>query len=76
MYRAVKTLAIEQLRQELAKGPFMSSVAASSILATLNAIRYDWQPSLDDLDDQLRSTDERRLGQFLLGQLVFSGYAS
>lgn len=75
VYRDVKARAITQLKQELAKGPFVSSVAASSMLATLSAVQYDWRPSLDQLGDQLRSPDERRLGQFLLGQLVFSGYA-
>lgn len=75
VYRQVKASALLQLEQLLANGPFISSAAASSTLATLTAVRYDWQPRLEQLEMRVKDPDGRRLAQFLLGQLVFSGYA-
>lgn len=75
VYRQVKASAVMQLEQLLANGPFISSAAASSTLATLTAVQYDWQPGLEQLETRLADSGERRLARFLLGELVFSGYA-
>jgi hypothetical protein len=73
MYRAAKKAAIDQLRKRLTAGPFVPKATADEILATLAAIQYEWEPSLEELE--LPSADQVRLARFLLGQLVFAGYA-
>src|SRR5262249_39841166 len=67
--------AINQLRKRLAAGPFVPKTTADEILATLDAIKYEWEPSLELLEKELPSPDQVRLARFLLGQLVFAGYA-
>jgi hypothetical protein len=75
MYRAAKEAAIAQLRKRLALGPFVPEPTADEILATLDAIQYEWEPSLEHLETELSGPDQVRLARFLLGQLVFAGYA-
>jgi hypothetical protein len=75
MYRAAKEAAIDQLRMRLTEGPFVPKATADEILATLAAIQYEWDPSLEELEPEFPGADQRRLAQFLLGQLVFAGYA-
>ncbi|MEO5993515.1 MAG: hypothetical protein ABI563_04140 [Specibacter sp.] len=75
VYREVKASALVQLEQLLANGPFISSAAAQSTLATLTTIQYAWEPNLEQVGTKITVPDERRLAQFLLGQLVFSGYS-
>lgn len=75
MYRAAKEAAIEQLRRRLTDGPFVSKATADEILKILAAIQYEWEPSLEGLEPELRDSDQVRLARFLLGQLVFAGYA-
>lgn len=45
VYRQVKASARGRLERLLTSGPFISSVAASSTLATSTAIRYAWEPT-------------------------------
>ncbi len=75
MYRAAKEAAIDQLRKRLTAGPFVPKTTADEILATLDAIQYEWEPSLEQLETELPTPDQARLARFLLGQLVFAGYA-
>jgi hypothetical protein len=75
MYRAAKEAAIAQLRIRLKEGPFVPKATADELLATLAALQYEWEPSLEALEPELPGPDHVRLARFLLGQLVFSGYA-
>lgn len=75
LYREAKEAAIDQLRKRLKAGPFVPKATADEIFATLNAIQYEWEPRLEQLETELPSADQKRLARFLLGQLVFSGYA-
>jgi hypothetical protein len=75
MYRAAKEAAIDQLGDRLAAGPFVPQSVADEILATLAAIQYEWEPSLERLEADLPNPDQVRLARFLVGQLVFAGYA-
>jgi len=47
----------------------------SVILAELSAAEYDWNPSIEGLAHRLESEGEKRLAGFLLGGLIFGGYA-
>lgn len=75
VYDIVKQRALGQLSQVVADPEYFRSQAARSVLASLAAIRYDWSPSLGELNDRVADDEERRIAQFILGQLVFSGYA-
>jgi hypothetical protein len=48
---------------------------ADEILGSLEAIQYEWEPRLETLETQLPDARDKRLARFLLGQLVFTGYA-
>jgi hypothetical protein len=75
MYRAAKQSAIGQLRNRLAEGPFVPEGTAAEILHTIKAIQYEWEPSLEELETELPDSNQKQLTRFLLGQLVFAGYA-
>ena len=75
IYRAAKEAALQQLGERMKDGPFMPRATAEEILASLKAVRYEWEPHLQGLAPELPSADDQRLARFLLGQLVFSGYA-
>jgi hypothetical protein len=75
MYRAAKEAAIDQLLKRLKEGPLVPNPTGDDILATLDALQYEWEPSLEKLEKKLRSFKRKRLARFLLGQLVFAGYA-
>ncbi|MGP4091110.1 hypothetical protein [Streptomyces sp. KR55] len=75
MYRQAKEAAIEQLGRRLAEGPLVREPAGQEILSTLAAVQYEWEPSLESLEDRLVDSDQMKLARFLLGQLVFAGYA-
>jgi hypothetical protein len=75
IYYHVKSAAIDQLRKRMAAGRLASKAVSAEINASLTAIQYQWEPSLWDLEPELPDEKQRRLARFLLGQLVFSGYA-
>jgi hypothetical protein len=75
MYRAAKEAALDQLQRRLEEGPFVPKATANEILSILAAIKYEWEPSLETLETELLDPDQVKLARFLLGQLVFSGYA-
>lgn len=75
MYRLAKEAAIRELQLEMDAGPFVTSATAREILDATAAIQYEWSPHLEELEPRIQSEEERRVAQFLLGQLVFTGYA-
>jgi hypothetical protein len=75
LYRQIKHAAMWQLQQRISAGPFISQSVASATLATLDAIKYEWRPDLEVLEQHLPDNDQRRLARYMLGQLIFSGYA-
>ncbi|MFG3052064.1 hypothetical protein ACGFZP_14075 [Kitasatospora sp. NPDC048239] len=79
MYREVKKAAIHQLSSRLATGPLVHESVGQEILSTLAAVHYQWEPSLEGLEElqpQLAyNADQAKIARFLLGQLVFAGYA-
>lgn len=48
---------------------------ADSIGRELSAADYRWNPSLGELESRLASDEERRIAKFMLGGLIFGGYA-
>lgn len=75
MYRQAKAAALDELQGAIARGGVMTEAVANEILRTLESTRYEWAPSLEQLEDRLLDAREQRIARFLLGQLVFAGYA-
>jgi hypothetical protein len=75
MYRQAKSAALEQLSSRLDIGPFVPEPVAQEIDRMVRETQYEWRPSLENLDQRLPGDRDKRLGRFLLGQLVFTGYA-
>jgi hypothetical protein len=69
VYETSKRSALEALR---GGGPFDATLRGS-ILSELKAFEYDWQPGMDLMGDG--SDDDRLLNSFLLGGILFGGYA-
>jgi len=75
MYRQTKEAALDQLNRRIEEGPLAAPDSAHEILAALDAVRYEWKPSLEEVADKLPGERDQQLARFLLGQLVFAGYA-
>lgn len=76
MYRGVKEAALAQLQERAEQGPLVPEGLGREILSMLDATGYDWEPGLGSLQECLgEDPDQARLARFLLGELVFAGYA-
>ncbi|MFD0279752.1 hypothetical protein ACFVHB_38485 [Kitasatospora sp. NPDC127111] len=76
IYPVVKGAAIDQLSSRLTAGPLVQAPVGQEILSTLAAVQYHWEPSLELLEPQLGGdAHQAAIARFLLGQLVFAGYA-
>ena len=75
MYRQTKAAALDQLARHIDDGPLVPPNTAKEILAALDAVRYMWTPNLETLADRFDDDRQQKLARFLLGQLVFAGYA-
>jgi hypothetical protein len=75
LYREAKEAALDQLGRPMEEGPFVPAATADEILRALEAVQYEWEPRLEMLEPQLPDSRSKRLARFLLGQLVFAGYA-
>jgi hypothetical protein len=73
-YMTTKEAAVEQLRSRIAEGPFVDASVAREILSTIAAVDYRWNPDLLGLEAEL-PPNQQELARFLLGILVFAGYA-
>ncbi|WP_433191661.1 hypothetical protein ACQP1G_23275 [Nocardia sp. CA-107356] len=75
LYGRTKAAALEQIKDRMAHGPFVPGGVADQILRTLHGMRYQWHPALEYLDPQLPDERDKQLARFLVGHLVFTGYA-
>ena len=50
----------------------MHGTIKDNILMPLDAIGYNWEPSLEPFKNEFQVHNQVRLAQFLLGQLVFA----
>jgi hypothetical protein len=75
LYRQAKEAALDQLGRRMDEGPFVPPATADGILRALEAVQYEWEPRLEMLEPRLPDNRSKRLARFLVGQLVFAGYA-
>jgi hypothetical protein len=75
MYREAKAAALQELQRGIERGGIVTEAVADEIIRTTAAMKYEWSPSLEDLADRLPTDKDARIARYLLGQLVFAGYA-
>lgn len=74
-YQQVKWAALAELKKAYEGPRKIQPGVAREILSELSAAEYRWKPYLGELESQLTSNDEKQLAGFLLGALIFGGYA-
>ncbi|MDP9696714.1 UNVERIFIED_ORG: hypothetical protein J2X79_004297 [Arthrobacter globiformis] len=75
MYREAKAAALHELQRGIGRGGVVTEGVADEIIRTTTAMKYEWSPSLDDLAEHLATEKDAQIARYLLGQLVFAGYA-
>lgn len=77
VYEATKSAGIEELKKLYTTGetPKITKAFAEDIINELSVADYQWAPHLFEIEDQLESEEEKKLARFLLGGLIFTGYA-
>ena len=75
-YTEAKQAALEQIAKRVTEGRLASDIATNDIVTALAEIEYQWEPNLEGIEDELRQDqDQIRVARFLLGVLLFGGYA-
>jgi hypothetical protein len=74
-YNDVKSVALDELAKVIEGPGRIPRNLGQEILGELAAAEYQWSPSLGQLEGRLAHEEERRLAAFLLGGLIFGGYA-
>ncbi len=74
-YHKVKDAALSELKKVYEGQHKISENIAHQIIKELLSAEYQWNPDLGVLQNELHSESERNLAAFLLGGLIFSGYA-
>ena len=74
-YENVKESALKELENIYQGENKVSSDLANDILSELSDSQYSWAPSLGDSISTLNSENERWLAAFILGGIIFNGYA-
>ena len=75
VYHEVKSAAIKELQKLYEGKNKIKNSDAKDILSELFTAGYSWNPSIDILEERLTSVSEKMLAAFLLGGLIFTGYA-
>jgi len=74
-YHQVKSAAVAELKKVYEEPKRIQQSVVKEILSELSTAEYRWKPNLGELEYQLKSDDEKELAAFLLGALIFGGYA-
>ena len=76
VYHQIKSAAIEELQMLYEGENKIKSSEVKDILSELEVAGYAWNPSIEVLEEKLINPSEKTLAAFLLGGLIFTGYAS
>jgi hypothetical protein len=75
VYHDVKSSAIDELHKLFEGEKKIKSSVANDVLSELYTSGYSWNPSIEVLEERLNSDSEKKLAAFLMGGLIFTGYA-
>lgn len=76
VYHEIKSAAIDELQKLYEGENKIKSSEVYDILGELDVAGYAWNPSIEILEEKLINPSEKTLAAFLLGGLIFTGYAS
>ena len=75
-YEEAKQAALEKLAKRVRNGRLTSDATTRAILTALAEMEYRWEPDLRGFENELRNDQAQvRVARFLLGVLLFGGYA-
>src|SRR5690606_38629380 len=74
-YHEAKTAALNDLEKVFTGEQRIPAETSQQIFRELSVSDYKWSPSLDGLENKLQNFDEKLIADYLLGGLIFGGYA-
>lgn len=74
-YHEIKKAALAELERMPFHPRSLPRELVEGVLNELSTVEYSWNPSLQDLENGFVTEEEKRIARFLLGGLVFGGYA-
>jgi hypothetical protein len=74
-YHQVKSAAVAELKKVYEGPQRIQQSMVNEISSELSTAEYRWKPNLGELEYKLKVDDEKQLAAFLLGALIFGGYA-
>jgi len=75
VYDPIRDAVVAQLQDRMATGPFVPAEVARQIPAYLAALGYQWAPNIGTIEPALADVQSRIVARFLVGHLLFAGYA-
>ena len=74
-YHEVKTAALAELEKIFNGEQKIPQGMVQQIFRELSVAEYHWSPSLENLEARLKTNEERNIADYMLGGLIFGGYA-
>ncbi len=75
VYSPIRDAVVAQLQDRMAGGPFVPADVARQIPAYLAELGYQWSPDIRAIEPALPDQQSRIVARFLVGHLLFAGYA-
>jgi hypothetical protein len=74
-YQPIRDAVVAQLQDRMAGGPFVPATVAQQIPSYLAQLGYQWAPDITAIEPALPDEQSRIVARFLVGHLLFAGYA-
>jgi len=75
VYNPTRKAVVAHLHDRMAGGPFVPAPIADQIRPYLAEIRYQWAPNISEIEAELPDDRSRTVARFVVGHLLFAGYA-
>jgi hypothetical protein len=75
VYNPIREAVVAQLQDRMASGPFVHAAVARQIPAYLAELGYQWAPDIGAIEPALPDEQGCIVARFLVGHLLFAGYA-
>jgi hypothetical protein len=75
VYDPIREAVVAQLRDRMTGGAFVPSAVAQQIPPYLAELGYHWAPNIQAIEPALPDEQSRTVARFLVGHLLFAGYA-
>jgi len=75
VYNPIREAVVAQLQDRMTGGPFVAPAVARQIPAYLAELGYQWAPDIEAIEPALPDEQSRTVARFLVGHLLFAGYA-